>query len=47
VPADLTADQYVTIGYISSQLEIAPTDMFNGVFVNDTYFKGAFESANP
>ena len=47
VPGDLTADQYVTVGYTDSTLEVAPTDMFNGVFVNETYFKGAFESSNP
>ena len=45
VPADLTADQYVTVGYTSSELEISPTDMFNGIFISSTYFKGAFESS--
>ena len=43
VPDNLTALQYVTIGYTNSTVEIPTVEMFNGVFINDAYFKGAFE----
>lgn len=45
VEGDLSADAYVTIGYTDSTLEISPTDMFNGMFVSEAYFKGAFEES--
>jgi prepilin-type N-terminal cleavage/methylation domain-containing protein/prepilin-type processing-associated H-X9-DG protein len=45
VPDNLTDNQYVTIGYTDSTIELAPIEMFNGIFINDAYFKGAFEEA--
>ncbi len=45
VPNNLTDLQYVTIGYIDSTIELPPVEMFNGVFINEAYFKGAFEEA--
>ena len=45
VPNDLTPNQYSTIGYTDSTVEIPAIQMFNGVFINDAYFKGAFEEA--
>lgn len=45
VPNNLTALQYVTIGYIDSTIELPTSQMFNGVFIDENYFKGAFEEA--
>jgi prepilin-type N-terminal cleavage/methylation domain-containing protein/prepilin-type processing-associated H-X9-DG protein len=45
VPNNLTDLQYVTIGYVDSTIELPPVEMFNGVFINEAYFKGAFEEA--
>jgi prepilin-type N-terminal cleavage/methylation domain-containing protein/prepilin-type processing-associated H-X9-DG protein len=35
----------VNIGYGDNTLELAPAQMFNGVFISDTYFKGRFEES--
>lgn len=45
VPNNLTASQYTTIGYRSSDVEAQPAEMFNGVFLqNSVLNKGVFEN---
>lgn len=39
----LTEADALSAGYTSDDIEISPTEMFNGVFISDTGFKGAFE----
>jgi prepilin-type N-terminal cleavage/methylation domain-containing protein/prepilin-type processing-associated H-X9-DG protein len=41
--ANLTTAQTINIGYTDSTVEIAPGSMFNGVFLDETQFKGKFE----
>ena len=43
VPSGLTDDEYARIGYTSSDVEMSPTSFFNGVFLDEAYFKGRFE----
>jgi len=44
VPTTLTEAQYLNIGYTSSLRELSPDQMFNGVFLSDSFFKGQFEN---
>jgi len=39
----LDEEDALSAGYTSEDIELAPTDMFNGVFLSETGFKGAFE----
>ncbi|MCC9599051.1 DUF1559 domain-containing protein [Stieleria sp. JC731] len=34
---------YSRIGYNSDKVEVGPSEMYNGLWLNDTYFKNAFE----
>ncbi len=43
VPNNLTEAQYLNIGYTDGTPELAPDQMFNGIFLNDNVFKGKFE----
>lgn len=43
VPAGLTELQYINLGYTNGVTEIAPGVMFNGVFLDESQFKGKFE----
>jgi prepilin-type N-terminal cleavage/methylation domain-containing protein len=43
IPTNLTTIQYTQVGYTSNAIEIAPGTMFNGVFIDDSQFKGKFE----
>jgi prepilin-type N-terminal cleavage/methylation domain-containing protein/prepilin-type processing-associated H-X9-DG protein len=43
VPTNLTEDQYATIGYRGSDLELPPTEIFNGVFLQNLSKRSAFE----
>jgi prepilin-type processing-associated H-X9-DG protein len=43
VAEGLTEDQYARIGYTSGEVEMSPTAFFNGVFLDEAYFKGRFE----
>ena len=43
VSPPLTEDDIVSVGYSSDAVEMGKTDFFSGVFISDTYFKGAFE----
>lgn len=39
----LTEDDIVSVGYSSDAVELGKTQFFSGLFLSDTYFKGAFE----
>ena len=41
IPTGLT--EYTNVGYNSPTVELAPANMYNGIWINDSYFKGTFE----
>lgn len=43
VPDNLTDDQYATIGYRNSTVELPPGQMFNGIFLMNLQKRSAFE----
>ena len=43
VAENLTDDQYLGIGYRSSEVEMTKDQFYAGVFLNDDYIKGTFE----
>jgi prepilin-type processing-associated H-X9-DG protein len=43
VPNGLTPDQYATTGYRGSQVELAPGEMFNGIFLINLQKRAVFE----
>lgn len=43
VPAGLTEDEIVQVGYADNQLEMPKDRFFSGVFLQEGFFKGAFE----
>ena len=42
-PAPLTDAEIVDVGYSDSTKEMGDTEFFRGIFISDTFFKGAFE----
>ena len=42
-PIDDTATDFSGVGYSSSEIELQPAEMFNGVFIDESSFKGQFE----
>lgn len=45
-PIDETATDFSGVGYSSAEVELQPAEMFNGVFLDESNFKGQFEEAN-
>lgn len=45
VAEGLSDAQYSEIGYTSDEVEMAKDQFFNGLFLDETYFKGTFESS--
>ena len=43
VPEGLTEDQYAVIGYRSPEVELPPTEIFNGIFLQNFQKRSAFE----
>lgn len=43
VPENLTEDEYAVIGYRSSDVELPPTEIFNGIFLQNFQKRSAFE----
>ena len=43
IPSNLGADGVARVGYADSTLEMAPSEFFNGIFLDEAYFKGRFE----
>lgn len=41
----LTDDQISRVGYSDATVEMSPTEYFNGMFLDDQYFKGRFEES--
>lgn len=43
VPSNLTEDEYAVLGYRSSDVELSPTEIFNGIFLQNFQKRSAFE----
>ena len=39
----LTDAEIIDVGYADATKEMADTEFFRGIFISDTFFKGAFE----
>jgi prepilin-type N-terminal cleavage/methylation domain-containing protein/prepilin-type processing-associated H-X9-DG protein len=46
VRTGLTDTDYLGIGYTDARVELSPDQMFNGIFLDETFFKGQFENVN-
>lgn len=42
-PVDDTQTDYTNIGYIDGKVELAPSECYSGLFLDDAIFKGTFE----